>query len=110
MATGLVGFEMMLPNNTHHRRAILRRLLAGSQIVYPVMIWANCGGDPVDFDLSKQLALCEDLTALGYKRRLRTGRNASSGHTMSYWHRAEDWDDDFVGPMPNFGPPLAIDE
>jgi hypothetical protein len=97
---------VILPSNEGHRRAILRRVLAGSQIVYPVMVWANLGGDPVEFDQVRQLALCEDLKALGYERRARKGRIARTGHTMAYWHRAQDWPDDILGRMPYFGPPL----
>lgn len=93
---------MLLPEDTEHRRFILRRLLAGSPLVYPVMVWANCGGDPSEFDLARQLALGEDLRALGYERHLRD-RIPTSGHFMFVWMR-EEWPADVFGPMPYFGP------
>ncbi len=100
---------MVLPSNVEHRHALLRRLLAGSQVIYPVMVWANCGGDPAAFDLTTQMALCADLRALGYEPRTRSGRIALFGHTMRYWIREEEWPADIFGPMPYFGPALAED-
>lgn len=101
---------MILPDNRDHRLAILRRLLAGSQLVYPAMLWGNCGGDPASFDQAKQLALCEDLRALGYTSRPRNGRIARCGHTMFVWIREEQWPEDIHGPMPYFGPAFEEDE
>lgn len=100
---------MILPKNSEHRLAILRRLLAGSPIVYPVMVWANCGGDPADFNCTKQLALCDDLRSLGYERRKRAGRIPRCGHTMILWQREEEWPEDVFQRMPYFGPPLNED-
>jgi hypothetical protein len=100
---------VVLPENTEHRRAILRRLLAGSQIVYPVMVWANLGGAPADFSGSRQLALAEDLHALGYNPRQRAGRTARSDQTNYYWVREETWPADVFGPMPYFGASLTAD-
>jgi hypothetical protein len=86
---------------------VLRDLLRGRQVVFPVMVFGMLGGDPNDFTTEEHVRITGWLDALGYERRVRPG--FSHAALMAMWVRDDDWPEDASGPRPYAGIPLRRD-
>lgn len=96
------------PRAVEGRRRELRSLLVGRAIIYPVLAYGLLGHDPNEMGIEDQIAICDDLRALGYERRPRL-HPYSHGHLMNYWLRETDWPEDVNGTEPYWGIPLKPD-
>ena len=85
---------MVLPRNTRKRQAILRRVLDGQAVVYPVQVYAFMGGRVQDFHTVVERRMVHDLVALGYQPRDRPHFNSL---LRTVWVHDEP---DFLEPMP----------
>lgn len=71
------------------RQRALRGLLHGRAITFPAVVFGLLGGDPNEMSLEDQMAIVEDLLALGYERRVST--HYTHAHFISRYVREELW-------------------
>ena len=93
---------------TEEQEGVLRDLLHGRPLVFPVTVYGLLGGDPNDFTTEEYVTVVGWLHRLGYERRVRS--RFSHAHLMSVWAREEGWPGEEMGVgRPYDGIPLRRD-
>ena len=93
---------------TGEQEGVLRDLLHGRPLLFPVTVYGLLGGDPNDFTIEEYVTVVGWLYRLGYERRVRS--RFSHAHLMSIWVREVVWPGEEPGvARPYDGIPLRRD-
>lgn len=93
---------------TVEQEEVLRDLLHGRPLIFPVMVYGLLGGDPNEFTSEEYVTVADWLHRLDYERRVRS--RFSHAHLMSVWAREEVWPGEESGvARPYDGFPLRRD-